>query len=130
MSDPVQTNRQRWVRPARPEDLPTLAAAAAADAHALVAPSHVFEKDGQIVGGISLGRVVLAMPWFHTTKCKVRDTLYFINQSENLAASLMPPDSNGLLCVPFVPASPLHPYIAELGYSHAVPVTLTFKKVN
>jgi len=130
MNPNVQTNRQRWMRPVRAEDIPVLEALAAQDGHSVVLPSHVFEKGGEIVGCISLGRAVFTLPWFHSERCQVRDTLYFVNQAENLAAALMPPDHSGILCVPFVPNSPLHPYIAGLGYQNGGSVSLTFKKVK
>lgn len=126
----VQTDRPRWMRPIREGDFAALAERAAADGHAVVAPTHVFEKRGEIVGAIALGSVVLALPWFHTQRCHAGDTKYFINQSENLVASLMPAGGSGLVCVPFMPASPLYPFIAGLGYSAPVTVGLTFKQLK
>ena len=117
---------QRWLRPARAEELPALRAAALADNHEIIAPTHVFEKRGEIVGYASLGSVPLVLPWFHTKKCKAADTLYLINQLENLSAN----SGQKLVCVPFAEGSPLEPFIERLGYVRGGKFNLTFKELR
>lgn len=122
-------DRPRWMRPVRPEDLAELEAAAAADNHHLVAPNYLTEKGGEIIAAVSVGNVVLAMPWFHTEKSKVADTLYTMNQFENLVAAQMPADGNRILCVPVAQNSPLNPYIERLGYRRSGAFTLAFRQL-
>lgn len=127
---------RHWVRPVRENDLPLLRERAEADAHAVIAPTHVFEKRGpnfgdlQIVGYASLAAVPLLLPWFDTQRVKAADSLYYLNQLENLLANLMPQQSAGLICVPVVQKSPFQPHIARLGYTDAGMASITFKKVR
>jgi hypothetical protein len=119
-----------WMRMARESDLPELQSLAENDAHALICPTHVFLKDGKLVGCASVASVPLVLPWFHTERCHARDSRYFINQMENLLASGMPAQGPGVICVPFAQNSPFHPYIERLGYTNAGEFSLTFKKVR
>jgi hypothetical protein len=131
-AEAIQTSgaTRHWLRPARAQDLPILEAQAKADGHALIAPSHVFERRGELVGYVSLGVVPLMLPWFDTKRCQGADSLYYINCMENLAAALMPAASSGLVCVPVMAGSPFEPFIQKLGYVNAGQATLALKKVN
>lgn len=125
----LTSSRVRWLRPVRPGDMEELQRLAREDRHELIAPSHVFVKDGELVGCASLAQIPLVLPWFHTTKCKAADSLYMINQMENLMANLMPPGQD-LVCVPCVKDSPFQPHMKRLGYVDAGTVNITFKKVR
>lgn len=120
----------RWLRPARGRDLEALHQLAREDNHEVIAPTHVFVKDGELIGCASVAAVPLMLPWFHTTKCKAADSVYMINQMENLLANIMAPNGNDLICVPVVKNSPFEPYIERLEYVNAGTVNLTFKKVR
>ena len=125
----LNPNKLRWLRPARGSDLEELRRLAQADNHEVIAPTHVFVKDGELAGCASVVSVPLVLPWFHTTRCKAADSLYMINQMENLVANILPVGSD-LVCVPFVKGSPFEPHIERLGYVNAGAVNLTFKKVR
>jgi hypothetical protein len=120
---------RHWLRKIQPEEVHAVAAMARADQHELIAPSHVFTKDGQIVGYASIAQVPLVLPWFDTRKCKARDSLYFINACENLVAECMAPNQE-LICVPFAAGSPFEPHIEHLGFVNMGKVNLTLKKVK
>lgn len=120
----------RWLRPIRDREAEVLAPLAKADNHALIAPTHVFVKGAELIGYASVGMVPLVLPWFDTRRCKAADSLYFINQMENLVANAMPQNGQDLLCVPFVETSPFAPYIAKLGYIDTGKAHVTFKKVR
>lgn len=119
-----------WMRPVQVGDLEALSRLAASDDHEPAHPTHVFLKDDEIVGCASVWNVPLVLPWFHTEKCCARDSRYFINQMENLVASLMPANGHGTICVPFADGSPFQAYIKRLGYVNAGQFSLTFKKVK
>lgn len=119
-----------WLRKLREGEKEALAILAQRDGHELVAPSHVFVKDGEIIGYASIAQVPLVLPWFDTRFCRAADSHYFINQIENLIAECMPDNGQPLVCVPFVPGSPFEPYIERLGFVNAGKVNLTFKKVK
>lgn len=121
---------QHWMRRIQAGDQPELAELAQEDRHALIAPTHVFTKGPEMVGCVSIANVALVLPWFHSTRCKARDSVYFINQIENLAANALSPDGNGLICVPVVAASPFQQHIERLGYLAADQATIAFKKVR
>lgn len=120
----------RWLRPVRREELGRLATLAERDNHALIAPTHVFEKGSELVGYASIGLVPLVLPWFDTQRCKAADSLYYINQMENLVANAMPDNGQNLMAVPVAQDSPFAPFIAKLGYVDAGGFRLTFKKVR
>lgn len=126
----LTSKRLRWLRPLRGRDLEELARLAQADNHELIAPSHVFIKDGEMIGCASMATVPLVLPWFHTARCQAADSLYMINQMENLMANLLPLNGGDLVCVPFVKGSPFEPYIERLGYVNAGEVNIAFKKVR
>lgn len=119
-----------WMRKIRVGEVGGLAKRAKADNHELVAPSHVFVKHGELVGYASIAQVPLILPWFDTRKCKAADSLYFINQVENLIAECMPANGQDFVCVPFVAGSPFEPHIESLGFVNAGKVSLAFKKVK
>lgn len=118
------------MRPIDERDFAALRALAEADNHELISPTHVFLKDGEHVGCASIAAVALILPWFHTTRCLARDSVYFINQMENCAANVLPPAGSGLICVPVVETSPFQQHIAKLGYINAGPATVALKKVK
>lgn len=126
----MSVTNQLWMRAIRVGEVGTLAQLAKADNHEVVAPSHVFTKNGETIGYASVSRVPLILPWFHTQKCNARDSLYFINQIENLVAECMPPNGQDFIAVPFVAGSPFEPHIEQLGFVNAGKVNLTFKKVR
>jgi hypothetical protein len=130
MNLPLDISDGPWLRPLQAADLPVLEALAAADNHAVIHPTHVFVKHGEIVGCVSLMNIALVLPWFHTEKCTARDSLYFINQLENLTANLLPAGGPGVGCVPFEQHSPFTPLLERLGYVNAGQFQLTFKKVR
>lgn len=119
---------RHWMRPIQPHDLEVLHERAREDRHEVIAPTHVFTKEGEIVGCVSIGAVPLMLPWFHTRLCHARDSVYYINQMENLAANLF--TGSGLICVPVVKESPFQQHIGRLGYLEAGSATVTFKKVR
>lgn len=120
----------RWMRPIRDCEREKLAALAHSDNHALIAPTHVFVKNGELIGYASVGSVPLILPWFDTRRCKAVDSLYFINQLENLTANAMPSNGQNLICVPVVENSPFTPHISRLGYVEAGMARIVFKEVR
>ena len=99
----VQTSR---ITPAQG---PLLAAAAAADGHAVYAPTHLVQRDGQIVGGLSLGGLPLLFLWLDTQRVTPRETYQVWSAA---AAELR---GRGPVIVPCTDASPLRPYLERLG---------------
>jgi hypothetical protein len=119
-----------WLRRVQPGDMQELTELAHSDQHEVIAPTHVCLKEGRLVGYASLGAVALVLPWFHTAKCTARDSLYFINQGENVMANAFAGGGTGLICVPVVTRSPFQPHMERLGYLPVDQATVCFKKVS
>ena len=95
------------------EEYRAAVAAAAADQHELYAPTHTFQRDGEIVGAVSLASCVLAMPWFHTAKMGRRESFSVINAMQNTLRM----QKVGHVCIPVGPQSPFNKVMQPLGFT-------------
>ena len=59
-------------------------AAAAADNHPVLAPSHVMVKGGQVIGYLSLGSLPTVQAWFDSKNKHALDSLKMIEQGEEI----------------------------------------------
>ena len=84
---------------------------AKADGHLLAWPTHMIEKDLNVVGSLSV--MPMVMIWLDTTKTQVRDTLFLRDYLEGTMAN-----GSRVFCVPCVEGSPLTQVLrkSELGY--------------
>lgn len=111
-------SEEHWVRfePIRTDaQLAALIAAAKADDHHeqdLYAPTHAFMRGDEIVGGVALGSVVTAIPWFHSRKMHRRDSFGVINAMEN-ALRLQGVKH---VMIPVGPQSPFNKVMGALGF--------------
>ena len=112
------------IRAVEEEDMSALQEMAKADDHAVIAPSLIVEKDGQIIG--YLGMVPTVLVWLDSQRVKARDSLIVANTYENLLRAQW----NGVIAVPCVNKSPLKEYLPKLGYFGATDVTLFLKNLN
>lgn len=124
----VKSRNFATVRPIRPEDAEAVRAAAAEDGHQLVAPTHVVERDGEIIGALSVGVVPLVLAWGHSTKSRTRDAVHTVSVIENLLALASP--AGTVVAIPSVAECPFAGTLQALGYSQHGTVTLNLKKVN
>lgn len=116
-----------WVRRIRADELPALEAQAKSDGnHAIIGATHIFLKHGEPAGYASIGSIALILPWFDTRLCHAKDTIYFGNSMENIAAMA----GASHVCIPWNPQSPLHPYVGKLGYHSVGLMDVTFKKLG
>ena len=113
MSDPKTINFLPTLRPLRTNaDFHALHEAAAADQHRVIAPTHLVEKSGGVVGYCSLGGATPMLVWLDSQKVQARDSLYLLNMAENLAANA----GVRQLMVPCQTDSPFHPFMEKFGY--------------
>lgn len=84
-----------------------------ADGHIIVAPTHLVEKEGEIVGSISMGVVPMVLTWLSSTKVTARDSLAVLNVIENLATA----QGQRALCIPCWEQSPFYPFMQKFGYN-------------
>lgn len=94
-------------------------AAALADGHNILVPTHTFERDGEIVGGVSLGGAVTVLGWFGP-RLRARDTAGLIN---SLANTLRAQGVRHAL-IPVAENSPLLPHMEKLGFAPLPPLRL------
>ena len=102
------------VRPVMSQaDLENLQLAAAADNHPLLYPSHIAEKDGQIIGyGGIVPNVAMVNVWIDSRKAQARDSVYCLNVVENLAFAT----GAKRIVMPCSEQSPFFPYMERFGY--------------
>jgi len=112
---PTTSTSRATVRPLTgPDDLRQLEAAAAADEHVVVWPTLAIEKNGALVGYLSVGEVALVNMWAHTKRVTARDTFTHLRVIEAKLANAGFP----AVCFPVAPNSPFKPLMPHLGYQH------------
>ena len=105
--------RELKVRPYHPEhDATALEAAAAADAHGPLNPTHMIERHGEIIGYFGVNSLPLFRLWFHSGKMKAGDStrLLFMMENHYRMAGV------DVLGVIINTASPFYPVAARGGY--------------
>lgn len=128
-------HKHTYMRAVGPEDLAQLEALAREDGHEAVRPTHVFvriaeDRSEELIGCVSLGVMPTVLPWFHTERCKARDSLFLIDVMENVLAELMRRTGQEYICVPVAKGSPFEKVMGRLGYASAGEFSLQLKKVR
>ena len=82
------------------------------DRHLAIAPPHVFEKSGDIIGYANVGTMTPVNTWFHSSKCKARDSLHIINVLENMVRL----SGSQAMLAPVSNQSPFFPVMNRFGY--------------
>lgn len=103
--------RIRLIRSQAEQD--KLAKAAHEDGHVVIAPTHILEKEDEIVGYLSMGVVPTVLTWMSTSRVNARDSVAVLNLIENLVAAQGQP----LVCIPCWDQSPFHPFMEKFGYN-------------
>ena len=97
------------IRPFHAEDRAPLVQAAQEDAHAVVHPSFVYEKNGELVGYFSLV-VPMVLTWQHSKKMTVTDSLKGLGFIEGVLATAP------FVCFPCNPESRYMGFLPKQGY--------------
>ena len=106
-------------------ELRRLEAVARGDGHMPMFPTHVAERDGEIIGYASIGPMMFA--WLHTRAVRARESVALLNLAENAAAMT----GSLAICVPCTRESPFSPYMTHLGYREGGTVgQLFFKRLR
>ena len=107
-----------------PEQLAALQAAAASDNHAVVHPTHVITRNGEVVGYASiLAPVALVNVWLHSQKVHARDSLHLLKVGETLAAET----GASAVLFPCSVDSPFIGHMERLGFERLGASTLNLK---
>lgn len=113
------------IRPIKDNDLPQLVQKAAEDAHFVVSPTHVFVKNDELVGYISLGRIPMIMTWLSTRRVQPIDSVKALRKVEEHSIMSNVP----VICIPCATDSPFYPQMEKLGYTEAPLMRFFFKKL-
>lgn len=93
-------------------DLAALAEASRADGnHAVIDPTHVVTRGGEIVGYASLGKVRMLYAWLDTHKLSGPETFNAWRQAEEVLRQ-----QAGVIACPCSLTSPLLPFMERKGY--------------
>lgn len=95
------------------EDLARLIEASAQDNHRPICPTHLLEREGEILGYASIGCVPMVFCWVDSRKVRARQSFALLAQAEQLAAAYAPVN---VICVPCTAESPFAPFMGRLGY--------------
>lgn len=112
------------IRLCKPDDLDILVKMAKADDHVVLYPTHVVERDNQMLGYISIANVPTVLLWLDTTRAVIRDSHAVMNFYENSIS-----DRGGqAVIVPCNDKSPFRPFIEQVGY-HNLKVGMFLKQL-
>ncbi len=100
------------IRKATDSDLPILSKLAAADDHAVVFPTHVVERDHQMIGYLSVANVPTVLVWLDTHRANIRDSMACMNLYENMVAGVGAP----AVIIPCSEKSPFRSLVEQVGY--------------
>lgn len=105
--------RAQWQPITEAAQIQNLRAAAAADDHDPICPTHLGIKAGVITAYASLGAVGFLDMWSHSQLMTARDSLTLWREMETKAREIGFP----ALCVPCAAHSPFRPLMRRMGYN-------------
>lgn len=100
---------------------------AAEDRHCVINPTHLVDKDGVIVGHLSIANTPIIVGHFSTRSMKARDSFSLIHEAEEMVKNI----SRNVIW-PIGENSPFNKYFPRLGYTklNAEPIDLFIKEFN
>lgn len=107
-----------------PADELALRAAAGADGHVVVAPTHVVDRRGEIVGYASIGSARMFFAWLDSQKLGAIESFAAWREAEQLLAK----GGGGPVILPCTETSPLRPFVEKMGYQRLGEATLFVKQ--
>lgn len=110
---------------ALPGKLAALTAKAEADAHDVVAPTHLMVKGNDIIGYLSLGGLPMVQAWFDSHHKHAGDSLKMIEHGETVLRE-QGHRAFGICCME---ASPFTPHMERLGFRKLGVTTVWVKAI-
>lgn len=124
---PLLKERARLVRVNNdPDFAKAIAAAAAADAHKCIAPTHAMMKGEHIIGYLSLAGMPVVQAWFDSKNPHVLDSLKMIEHGETAMAE----QGAHTYMVAVSEQSRFRPHMERLGFQPVMQTTLWIKRVG
>lgn len=104
-----------------------MAAAAHADNHALLAPTHAVRNgEGKIIGYVSITALPVVHVWMDSQAAGVRDSVAMLAQTE----AILRDRSHGYYVMPCQESSPFFPLLAKAGFTDLGPCHLFHRKLE
>ena len=97
---------------ALPGKLEALQAKAGADAHCVIAPTHVLMKGGEVLGYFSLGALPTVQAWFDSNHKHAADSLKMIEHGETIFRE----QGVRMYAICCAEESPFTPHMERLGF--------------
>lgn len=94
------------------------------DSHLPFYPSHVVEKEGEIIGALSILSVPMLYVWMHSKVAHARDSYFALQVAENLARNA----GATSVVLPCKSDSPFYKYLTSLGFSSLVKEISLYEK--
>lgn len=95
-----------------PARLEALRAAAAADNHAVIAPTHVMQRGDEVCGYLSLGGLPTVQAWFDSHHKHAADSLKMIEHGETILRE----QGHRAFAVCCAETSPFQPHMERMGF--------------
>jgi len=118
-------SKQLSLRPVLAEDLAGLDAAAKADAHCVMYPTHVARVGGEIAGYASALNTPLLNCWLSSKVLNPRASLMLLQMGEALCAD----KGARTVVVPCAAESPFNPLMEKMGFAKLGATVLYVKKL-
>lgn len=114
------------IRRIEPNELQELRERAAQDDHVVLAPTHVVEKEGEIVGYLSIGAIPIVNVWMDSQRLGPRDSVAVLGQLD----AVMDYAGQPTYFMPCDPSSPFHPVMEKLGFDPLMETQLFVRKAR
>ena len=115
--------RSAQIRRIREDEREKLAELAAADDHIVLFATHVVEKNGEIVGYLSIGAVPIVNLWMDSKRVKSNDSIAVIGQLD----AIMDDSGTPTYFMPCDEKSPYQPYMERSGFEAILKTVLHIK---
>jgi len=114
------------IRQVRMGEVDGLRERAAEDDHVVLAPTHVVEKDGKIVGYLSIGAIPIVNVWMDSKQLGPRDSVAVLGQLD----AVMDYAGQPTYFMPCDPSSPFHPVMEKLGFGSLMETEIFVRKAR
>lgn len=114
------------IRRIRDNEISELLERAADDNHVVLAPTHVVEKAGEIVGYLSVGAVPIVNVWMDSRRMGPADSVRVLSQLD----AVMDYAGQPTYFMPCSQESPFHSVMDKIGFEHLMDTQLFVRKAR
>lgn len=118
--------RAAQVRRIQEDELEKVKELAASDDHVTLFPTHVVEREGEIIGYISLGAIPTVNLWMHSEKVQARDSVHIMGQID----AIMNDSGMNMYYMPCDGKSPFYPVMEKFGFKRIMKTVLHIKNLG